>query len=267
MSKENEAVEADLGITFDDEVESAINDDAIEDSAPQSEDAPEVEKPEEQAEDAILEEEKPKEDGFQKRINKVTADKYEQQRRADGLQAELDSLKATNKPAPAKEPKLEDYDFDVEAHTMAMIDYKVDQKVNQKADSLTKQQQDNQVEKAKADTTRKFTENSAAFAEKNKDFNEVLGKVPVLQSSVLNELMEMENGPELAYFLGNHLDIADSIVNMNPVAAGIKIGEIARKLAEPKQVKQSNAPAPIEPLKSGGKAATDERGPVGAPFE
>lgn len=264
MTELNEAVETDLGITLDDEVDKAINEEVNEDSAPQSEDAPAAEKPKEQADEPtehILSER------AQKRINKVTADKWEATRRGDELQAELDKLKASNVPASTVEPKLEDFDFDEQKFNNAMIDYKVDQKVNQKAESIQKQQKDNQAEQSKADLTRKFTENSASFAEKNTDFNEILGKVPVLQPSVLNELMDMENGPELAYFLGNHLDIADKIVNMNPVAAGIKIGEIARKLAEPKLVKQSSAPDPIEPLKSGGKAATEERGPVGATYE
>lgn len=256
----NEAVETDSGITFDEEVDKAINEEVNEGSAPQTEDAPAVEKPEEQAEES---DDKILSKRAQKRINKVTADKWEATRRAEVAEAKLAEMQPALPQQPTVEPRLEDFDFDEAKHTSALIDYKV----NLKAESISKQQQEHQAQQTQAEATRKFTENSAAFAEDKADFNEVLGRVPNLQPSVLNELMAMENGPELAYFLGSHLDIADSIVQMNPVAAGIKIGEIARKLAEPKQVKQSSAPAPIEPLKSGGKAATDERGPAGATFE
>lgn len=219
-----------------------------EESAPQLEEVPEVVKPEETAEEAKPEDKKPKEDGFQKRINKVTGDKWEAIRRAEAAEAKLAEMQTAPTQQPTVEPKLEDFDFDEPAHTSALIDYKV----NLKADSITKQQQDNQAEQAQADLTRKFTENSAAFAEKHTDFNEVLGKVPNLQPSVLQALMGRDNGPELAYFLGTHSDIADSIIQMNPVAAGIKIGEISQKLAEPKQIKPSSAPDPIEAVSSGG---------------
>lgn len=218
--------------------------------APQLEEVPEVEKPEVTAEEPT---EHILSDRAQKRINKVTADKWEATRRAEAAEAKLAEIQQAPTQQPTEEPKLEDYDFDEAKHTSALIDYKV----NLKAESITKQQQDNQAQQSKTETLRKFTENSTAFAEKNTDFNEVLGKVPVLQPSVLNELMSRDNGPELAYFLGNHLDIADKIVNMNPVAAGIKIGEISQKLAEPKQIKPSSAPDPIEAVSSGGVVETD----------
>ena len=224
-----------------------------EESAPQLEEVPAVEKPKELAEEAKLEVEKPKEDGFQKRINKVTADKWEATRRAEAAEAKLAEMQTSQTPKLSEEPKLEDYDYDEALHTSALIDYKVDLK----AQSITQQQQDTQKEKAKSEITRKFTENSALFAVDKADFNEVLGNVPVLQPSVLDEIMVRDNGPELAYFLGTHSDIADSIIQMNPVAAGIKIGEIARKLAEPKQIKPSSAPEPIEAVSSGGVVESD----------
>ena len=226
---------------------------ANEESAPQLEEVPEVEKPEETAEETKPEDNKPKEDGFQKRINKVTADKWEATRRAEAAEAKLAEMQTAPPSTQSGEPQLEDFDYDEQKFNSALIDYKVDLK----AQSLQQQQQDSQVKQAKSEATRRFTENSAKFAVDKPDFNEVLGKVPTLQPAVLDELMSRENGPELAYFLGSHADIADSIINMNPVAAGIKIGEISRKLAEPKQIKPSSAPEPIEAVSSGGTVESD----------
>jgi len=225
-----------------------------EESAPQLEEVPAVETPKDTAEVIETPEaEKPKEDGFQKRINKVTADRWEATRRAEAAEAKLAEMQQAPAAKQSVEPKLEDFDFDEAAHTSALIDYKV----NLKAQSFTQQQQDTQKEQAQADLISNFTTNSAKFAEGKADFQEVLGKVPTLQPAVLNELMARENGPELAYFLGNHSDIADDIIRMNPVAAGIKIGEISRKLAEPKQIKPSSAPEPIVPVSAGGVVETD----------
>lgn len=261
MTDENPAAEVESTITLDSEIDNAINDDAIEDSAPQEEDAPEVEKPEQQANEESQKEEVV--DGFQARINKVTEDKWNEKRRADALQAEIDKLKSKqDEPKPVVQPKLEDFDYDEQAYNEALIDYKVDVK----AQAIQDQQLQQSKNQEKIALMQTFNDNSATFAKDKPDFTDVLNRVPTLQPSVLEEVMSQKNGPELAYFLGNHLDIADSIVKMNPVAAGIKIGEISRKLSEPKQIKPSKAPEPIDPLRSGG-SISNERGPQGATFE
>ena len=230
-----------------------------EESAPQVEKVPEVEKPKDPADEPT---EKILSERAQKRINKVTADKWEATRRAEAAEAKLAGMQSAQATKQNVEPKKEDFDYDEEAYTSALIDYKV----NLKAESLSKQQQDIQAEQVKDEAAKKFAENCAAFAENKADFNEVLSRVPTLQPSVLQEVMSMGNGPELAYFLGENQDIGNNIARMNPVAAGIKIGEISRKLSEPKLIKPSDAPDPIEPLKGGG-SASKERGPEGATFE
>ncbi len=268
MTDENQAEQAASGITFDNEVDNAISQDANEGSAPQVDENPAVETPEDKVEE--IKKEADPQDGFQKRINKVTADKYEQQRRADAAEAknaELEAKIASNTPQ-AKEPELSDPDIDYDEDKLlqARINYGVNKAVAETTKNTQQTQKEERSAQAKADINQKFTERAKVFAEDKKDYMEVMGKVPILQPSVLDAVMERENGPELVYFLGNHLDIADSIINMNPVAAGIKIGEISRKLAEPKQIKPSGAPDPIDPLKGSGVTATD-RGPKGATFE
>lgn len=261
------AEKVDSGITFDDEVDNAINEDATEESAPQEDESPAVETPE-----ATETEPKPEKhsDKFQDRINKVTADKYRESRRADTLEAknaELEAKLAANVPQ-AREPQASDPDIDYDEDKLlqAKINYGVKQAVAETNRDTQQKDIEQKSEQVKSDLTRKFTENSAKFAVNKPDFNDVLGRVPTLQPSVLDAVMERDNGPELAYFLGSHLDIADQIIGMNPVAAGIKIGEISRKLSEPKQIKPSGAPDPIDPIKGGGNTSS-ERGPKGATFE
>lgn len=264
MTDETQAEQADSGTTFDEEVDNAISQDANEDSAPQEDESPAAETPQETADEA------PKEDGFQKRINKVTHDKYEQSRRADTAEAKVAELEAkiASNVAPIREPKLEDPEIDYDEGKLAdaKTDYRINLAEQRKDKQDNKLRQEAQAQQNRDEISEKFLANCAVFAKDKKDFNEVLQSVPTLQPAVLDELMDSDNAAELAYFLGNHLDIADKIVNMNPVKAGVELGKIAARLAEPKQIKPSNAPDPIDPLKGGGSTST-ERGPKGATFE
>ena len=230
-----------------------------EESAPQEVETPAVEKPEatkEEVNEGEVTEEPPKKDRFQDRINKVTADKWEEKRRADALQAQLDEIQA--KPVQqtqTAEPTLESCDFDEARFQSELIDYKVDLK----AQSMQQQQQVQKDTQAQAQTVNNFNEASVKFATDNEieNFNDVIGKIPTLQPTVLQAVMEDVKGPELAHYLGTHLDQADKISQMNPIAAAIEIGRISAKLAEPKQIKTSSAPEPIEEISSGGVIESD----------
>ena len=83
---------------LDETVELEVNNDQVDEQQTEesnSESAPEQEPVEKQA-------------GFQKRINKVTADKYAEKRRADELQRQLNELNSKPVVEAAKKPTLED---------------------------------------------------------------------------------------------------------------------------------------------------------------
>ncbi len=64
--------------------------------------------------------------------------------------------------------------------------------------------------------------------------------------------MQHDKGPQLAHYLGKHLDVAESINLM-------KLGEISAQLANVKPTKQpSAAPDPIKPVKPGGSLNKSE---------
>ena len=66
--------------------------------------------------------------------------------------------------------------------------------------------------------------------------------------------MQSEKGPQIAHYLGKHLDVADVIATASPMVAAMKLGEISAQLSNTKPTKQpSAAPDPIEPVKAGGK--------------
>lgn len=211
-------------------------------------------------ESATTEETKPevKEDGFQRRINKVTADKYFEKRRADELQQKLDEMQSKPEKMATGAPKLEDFDHDEEAFNAANIKYQVNEAVT--ASSIEQQKA---LDKTSADKAqREFNERIVSLGKD--DFADVAGAVPQLPVGVADALVNSEKGAELIYHLGTHLDQADKLANMSPQAAMMELGRISANMSAT-TVKASAAPEPIAPLNSGG-SLKQERGPSGATF-
>lgn len=222
--------------------------------------APEV-TPEATTESATVDAEaQPKEDGFQKRINKVTADKYTEKRRADALQAEVDKLKAVQVPTTTSNaPKLEDFDYDQEKFNNALIDHRVNTAI---AKNDAKRTQDS-IDTRAQESSKTYNTLVSEFGKD--DFHEVANKIPELDPGLIAELISTKEGVAMIYHLGEHLDIADNISNMSPMAAMAELGRISANMSAQPTIKPSAAPDPIEPLNSGG-SISKERGPTGATF-
>lgn len=214
----------------------------------------------EQTDSAPVAEEAPKEDGFQKRINKVTADKYTEKRRADAAEDELAKLRAATPATVSKAPTLEEFDHDEEAFNLASIKHQVAEAVKSERQALQAEAQQGTA----AEAQRTFNERIVAM---NKpDFADVANAVPQLPAGVADALVQSENGAELIYHLGTHLDMADKLANMSPTQAMMELGRISANMSAKPDVKTSAAPDPIEPISSGGSISS-ERGPKGAKFE
>lgn len=186
----------------------------------------------------------------QARINKITAEKHAGLRRAEAAEAKVAELEA-NKPKPVitGEPKLEDFDFDETAHTSALIDYKV----NQKAQEIQQQQAEQTQADAAIVTQNAFEEKVVAFKQKAPDFQQVMESIPILPPDVRDAIMRNEKGPEIVYYLGKHLDVADELTTMMRDDALMKVGGLSAQIsATTKTIDKSAAPDPIKPINSGG---------------
>ena len=193
--------------------------------------------------------EQPKEDGFQKRINKVTAAKYAAERRAEELERKVRELETAKPAKPA--PTLEDFDFDDAAYQAALIESKVEQVI-----SAQTQKQREEAEQAK--TAAMVAGFDARVAELGKDdFSEVADAVPELPPGVAAELVASEGGAELIYHLGTHLDVAEKIAGMTPAGAMLELGRISASMSAQPKVTPSAAPEPIAPLKAGSALTAD----------
>lgn len=200
------------------------------------------------------------EDGFQKRINKVTADKHDAIRRAEKLQRELDDIKGGPAEPDIKKPKLEDFDYDDAAYNEAMLDYKVDLRLKKQDEDRIQREQKIEAQRIQ----KSFNDQIVSLAKP--DFAEVAGAIPEMAPEIVQAMMQFDKGAEIVYYLGTHLDVADNISNLPPSLAMIEIGKLSAKMDSKPQPKPSAAPDPIEPLSSGGSISQD-RGPKGATFE
>ena len=254
LTETEAALEQDNGFTLDSDGD--LNNEVIEPNNTDSATVTEAEETE------TLEAEKPKEDGFQKRIDKVTADKYAEKRRADELQKWKDEQLA--KQAELKKPTLEQHDYDEEAFNKANLDYEIQQGVQS---TLAKQKADRDAEKqqqASQQAVASFNERAQAMGKP--DFDAKAQAIPNLPAGVANALMQANDGAEMVYHLGSNLDKAAEIASMSPQLAMMELGKLSAQLSAKPEIKLSAAPAPIETLKSGG-SLSKERGPRGARYD
>lgn len=196
--------------------------------------------------------EKPKEDGFQKRIDKKTADFYAEKRRADDLQKKIDTLELANKKATLVKPSLEDHDYDEEAFDKADRQYSIDQGVQE---ALAKQSADAKAEQQKTESEKVVVNfNERANAMGKSDFDAKAQAIPELPCGVADALMQSEDGAEMVYYLGSNPEEAELLASMTPAMAIMQLGKLSSKLSAKPEIKTSAAPDPITPLSSGGSS-------------
>jgi hypothetical protein len=109
--------------------------------------------------------------------------------------------------------------------------------------------------RARADAARleAFSERQSTFAETTPDYFEAVNN-PALPSSpqLAEELLASEKGPEVSYYLANHVREARRIAGMSdPRAVARAIGAIEGRLAAPQPKRISSAPEPVGAVATG----------------
>lgn len=201
--------------------------------------------------------------GVAKRIDELTAAKYELKQLHDAVERDRDhwrelALKNTSETktetVESKQPDepftktVEDFD-DYESYVVAKAEHRIEQKIKAREAA-------NKAEAIKSEQLAKITSfksKVASFAESNPDFNAVVNdKVPI-NESMRDVILASENGPAIAYYLGSNLDEASRIWDLSPSIAAYELGKIESKITAPKVKKPSNAPEPIKGIGSNEK--------------
>ena len=249
--------------------------------------------PEKPAGEKPAEEKKPEEekkpaaapDPVQKRINKITREKYEATRkaeaekaRADKAEEELRKLKqsAAKTELEAKKPKAEDFE-DVEQYHVALGRWAAKLELQE-----SKSQEVEKPETPKKDTgpiedpVKKVID---LGQETYDDFLEVVGQVP-LTKETFEVAQDSDHAVEILYHIGQNPETAKKLAAMkSPVAIAREIGRIEAlyivpevksteggedselpldsQRPKPPPPKVTKAPAPVKPVGSSGKVSQD----------
>jgi chemotaxis protein histidine kinase CheA len=209
---------------------------------------------EEKKPEQAVEEQPPKRNKVQERIDKLTAKNYR-------LQGELDAVRRmqpTQASQPAPQPNKPDRSQfqDDASFVEALTDWKVAVKVPE----LVAQQ----VQKNTASATEtEFMAREKTYKATVTDYDDVIADaadVPISQP-VAEAILSSENGPGLRYYLATHQEELSKLNGLTPTLAGIHLGRIEAKLqpetAEKKKVSQASPP--ISPVKiSGASGRVDE---------
>jgi hypothetical protein len=105
----------------------------------------------------------------------------------------------------------------------------------------------------------------AEFKDDHEDWDDVIAKstIPIHESTYL-AVMELENGPQVTYYLGKHPDYARRLAEMTPLSAAMEVGRLSTRLKtgapEPGAAGGRTTPKPKtrlpEPVKPVSTAAT-----------
>ncbi len=190
--------------------------------------------------------------GVQKRFDELTRDKYAERRARENAEREAAYWrdKAEKPAAPvavvAKPKTLADFDFDEGAYASHLRQEAVQDARKAVADEMKRERE---AQTAQTRQT-KWLERVATFSKSAPDFDQVVfqqNDLPI-SAHMAEVISEREDGPALAYYLGQNPEVASAISRLSPGLAGAELGEIAAslKVEKTKPVPVvSKAPPPV----------------------
>lgn len=217
--------------------------------------------------------------GFQRRINRLTADYRREQAEKDALAARVRELEGKitqpvkDEDAP-KPPRLEDFKTFEEFQTADRA-WVAETTRRETLKALEEARTKEEAKKAETEARERITKARERFddlaekvAEHYEDFNDVMddfykGRSPLknFDRSSLEYIFEGDHsrGPELVYHLHQNEDVAKRIASMRPVQQVAELARLEASLAKPGAKNVSKAPAP--PKRVGGTGGPDGKDP------
>lgn len=195
--------------------------------------------------------------GVQKRIDRLTREKYQLQAQLEVLRQPQQAPQQRTQEATAIAPKLENF-ASIEDYIDAMADHKATQKAEEvfrKRDAeQTASKQQEESSRVRDGFTKQMDDARAAYD----DFDDVVDNpyLPISQA-MAEAIMRTKGGADVAYYLGKNHAEAVRLANLDPFSAAVEIGRIAATVVRPQARKASNAPPPIQPVGSRASPVTD----------
>lgn len=219
--------------------------------------------------ESVEEQPAPKHNKLQARLDKLSAEKYAEKRRADELAARLAALEA-QKPVETQadlvEPSLPDDIFDVEAmqqyhKDMASYARKVAAHEAKTAySSLSEQQQQAQKQIEQQKTVQSFAKRAI---DGGYSIEQIEQAGTALVNAGLNQdlqmlLLEDEAGPQMTMYLAKNPELALELVSQSTAKAAVMLATKVKAAAVSAKPKVSKAPDPIPQSRTASIKDSDE---------
>lgn len=174
-----------------------------------------------------------------------------------------DSAMAARKSVDASDPRPQRDTFDnPDAYDSALVEWagrraalaataSVEAKLEADRVKQTKADQEAAAESTFRELTATYQKRVEEFSKDHPDYEDVAGNEEVSISNAMSAvILNDEDGPAIAYYLGQNPDEAERISKLSPARVGSELGRIAAKLNAKPIV--STKPKPITPLRTSG---------------
>lgn len=177
-------------------------------------------------------------------------------------QAEIERLRAATAKSDAdSEPKEADYNGDWTKFQADYAAWKAAQSVERKLAEREQRERERQVAEKVREANEEFLERvdevKAGIPDYDQAINAFASSGGKFAEHVIEEIRDSEQGPMLAYYIAKNPHIAHQLNAMSPRDAAREIGRIEARVALPKPKRQTQAPAPLAPLKGGAAPSAD----------
>lgn len=166
---------------------------------------------------------------------------------------------ATKKPEPqaSDRPKRDDFN-DPDAYEAALETYAADRATKQALEQERSRLRTDGIKAQAEKLINDYAERVTEFKKTHDDFDEVFCEDVPVTPAMTSAIMNVDNGADVAYWLGQNPDEAKRIAELSDVRAVTELGRISAKLANPPAVVTKAKPAPIRPVgQQSGSTAKD----------
>lgn len=204
---------------------------------------------------------------FQERINKVTAQKYEHQRRADKAEAELAKYKqeqaqksSQTPPSNLIAPKPPEDMYDPEAvskYHAEMLEYSQKMAAATAENAFKTQEQRQQEYRQKQQQDEQYRNYQSKAMSAGIDPQKLHNSELALQNAGITQelaahLLNDANGPKIVEYLADNPSTMYEVLALNPMAAAVKIEAEIKQKALSTTPSVSSAPPPTPEFSGGG---------------
>lgn len=183
--------------------------------------------------------------GVQKRIDKLTQQRYEREARIRELEAQISE---NERKAQASQPDPDPSQFEtLEQYLDAKVEFEASKR-------LREIEQERTIQQKNAERLSGFNERSAAVRQANPDFDAVLQSAAIgVSDAVMETILESDDGPAVAYHLAKNPTELYRLNAMTERQQVLELGRISARLsAKVPERKVTSAPPPAPAVKAAG---------------